>query len=69
MVDVQPDFLEVPETNCPLADAQVEEMMSQQPEDITIINAVDVYLHIVSQITTIITGSFKRNLVSNHIVT
>ena len=52
--EVQPNFVQLPETNCPLADAQLEEVMSQVPQDVTIMNAVDVYLHIVSQITTII---------------
>lgn len=56
VTEVQPDFVEVPETNCPLADAQIEEVMNQVPEDVTIMNAVDVYLHVVSQITTIMSA-------------
>ena len=44
----EPDVVEVPETTSCLCEAQVNAIMTQMPENITINNAVEVFINILN---------------------
>lgn len=46
--EVEPDLVEVPETTSGLCEAQVNTIMTQMPENITIDNAVEVFINILN---------------------
>ena len=50
--DAEADLVEVPETNCPLDDAQINRL--RIPIDVTINNVVDAYFDILHQTMTIL---------------
>ena len=50
----EPEIVEVPATNCPLNDVQVDQVINQMPQELTFNNAFDTYEVILNQTVALI---------------
>lgn len=56
--EVEPDLVEVPQTKSGLSEAQVDTIMTQIPENISIDNAVEVFINILYLTMTFLENDF-----------